>query len=255
MLTGTVPYNGNNYADLVVKIVTGNARPIRELDPKLSSTLERITMRAMACVRDDRFASVADFARDLRARRTGAPASIEARISIQAVPQQSTPFASELNSLPPRPPQQKTLQRVIVGLAAAVVAVGALWLFWPEGSEPAAPPVAAGQPVLAAPPAEPAPAPPAEPAKIALPQAPAAMPSPKPATPTPVAPVAAKPAPAPSAAPSPTTPEPSAEQAARDKAARDARKKREAEAAASPERKAAPAGGRRVPSEIIDPFQ
>ena len=55
MLSGEVPYKGNTYPDLVLKIITGESRPVRELKPDLPVSLGHVCSCALALERDDRY--------------------------------------------------------------------------------------------------------------------------------------------------------------------------------------------------------
>jgi serine/threonine-protein kinase len=267
-LTGAMPFDGNNYADLVVKIVMGNAPGIRAWNPGLPHELETVVARAMAVSRDERHRSVTELAADLARFRGVRASSVAGRMSMprpSAVAQRasvarsstgSTPFASEA---PPRPIPPRARAPLYASLAIGIAALAATltWLFWPAPHPPTPTSAASAGRV----PAVATPAPAAAPARAAAeeratapvtPPAPAA-PQPAPVSP-PTPPVASAPqrasAPARSAQAQPISdpstrpprrPRSRAEDADEPKAADDS----EAAAPASPQ----PA------SDIIDPFQ
>jgi serine/threonine-protein kinase len=194
-LTGTMPFDGNNYADLVVKIVMGNAPGIRAWNADLPAELEAIVSRAMAAARDERHASVSELAADLARFRGARRSNVAARMSIPrpsavaasgatprasaAAPRLSTPrpaaatprMSAPRSSAGPTPFASETVSRekvpgargpvyasVAFGLAALAAVL--LWLFWPA-PPPAAPTGAASASHA---PRPPTPAPVAEPA-------------------------------------------------------------------------------------------
>ncbi|MBU1909606.1 MAG: serine/threonine protein kinase, partial [Verrucomicrobia bacterium] len=74
MLTGCKPYEGMNPKAIVDKILAGPPRPILQVNPKAPPTLARIAEACMARELRDRYAEMADVARDLaRGARKEAP--------------------------------------------------------------------------------------------------------------------------------------------------------------------------------------
>jgi len=65
MLGGDVPFDGDNFTELLIRIMTQPPRPLTQLAPELPPPLLAIVERAMARDRKDRFASAAEFARAL----------------------------------------------------------------------------------------------------------------------------------------------------------------------------------------------
>ncbi|MFI5309153.1 MAG: serine/threonine-protein kinase [Polyangiales bacterium] len=129
MLAGVLPYDGNNYADLVLKIIQGGAPRVRERNANVSPALDAVVMRAFAVSREDRHANARLLAKELQALEGLAPARIDARISRAPATPAGTPFAvdaarSGLATRAPRKPARYAL------LALAVVAVisSLLWL-------------------------------------------------------------------------------------------------------------------------------
>jgi serine/threonine-protein kinase len=244
MITGALPYDGNNYADLVLKIVTGGAQPPRKHVPSLPKAIDAIVMRAMAKSADARYASAGALAADLQALRTRS-ASIDARVSKAGEPTASTPFSTP-SIAPYALPSKRGPLRIALGVVGALVLGALAWLLWP--ARDAAPHAASAGPATPAPLASPPHAPPAHTEST---------PPPPTTPPAPAAPVqpAALDAPAPPAAsattpPSPATrparaPEPD-ERLTVPSAAKT--KHRRPTHSQAPKRK-------RFPNEIIDPFE
>ncbi|MCC6646142.1 MAG: serine/threonine protein kinase [Polyangiaceae bacterium] len=68
-LTGRRPFTAPNYNALLVQILSGTPRPLRELRPALPARFEAITAKALAKSRDDRYASAEEFLRELATLR------------------------------------------------------------------------------------------------------------------------------------------------------------------------------------------
>jgi hypothetical protein len=252
MLTGVPPFEGRNYPDLVLKIIEGGARSVRERNPSLPRALDSVVMRALALARQDRYQDAKSFANDLQRLKSGSPARIDARISRTSTPTASTPFTAESErvSTATRTRQRRTLF-VLGALAAAALGLGLLW--WTRPAAPARP-AAAAAPLPATPtvaPRAPITAAPTRP--LPLPVAP----PPLPVAPLPDAPKPAPPAPA-AAAPDPWHKAAVAEPGA----AVRTRPQRPAAAADALPPSTRPAtapqptpGPRKLPTEIIDPFE
>ncbi|MFZ5892723.1 MAG: protein kinase domain-containing protein [Myxococcota bacterium] len=58
LLSNTVPFTGDNLAAACLQVLTGGARPLRELRPEVSPELEQVVMRCLAKHREDRFSSI-----------------------------------------------------------------------------------------------------------------------------------------------------------------------------------------------------
>jgi serine/threonine-protein kinase len=259
-LTGSMPFDGNNYADLVLKIVMGNAPGIREWNPELPAELEAVVARAMAVGREERHANVSELAADLarfkgvRASAVGgrmsAPrSSAAARMSAPRSSAAATPFTAEASPRQAAPRGRLRLYAAAaLGLAALVAAL--LWTLWPSPAATVLRSAAAGAPAAPATVLQP-PAPPAIQAKPS--ETTAAAPA-APATPAPTAPAA-----------EPAAPQPAATTAREDRSsrssephARPARRARseERDAGQAPAEIPSPAPEEARPaSEIIDPFQ
>jgi serine/threonine-protein kinase len=148
-LTGAMPFDGNNYADLVLKIVTGNAPGIREWNANLPRELEEVVARAMAVERARRYPSVTELAADLARFRGVRASNVGARKSLPRASAAATPFTAEASS---RPPPARSRMRLYAALALGVVTVvaGLLWTLWPSRSTtPVGTPAAAAAPASA----------------------------------------------------------------------------------------------------------
>jgi serine/threonine-protein kinase len=250
MITGALPYDGNNYADLVLKIVMGGAQPPRKHVPALPKAIDAIVMRAMATSADARYASVGALAADLRALRTRR-ASIDARVSKAEEPTASTPFSTP-SMAPYAPPAKRGPLLVALGVLGALVLGALAWLLWPAPD--AAPHAASANPATPAPLASPLHAPATHTETATAP-----APTPPAASATAPAAAAVKPAsldapapPAPSATPAPSA----ATRPAREPEPDDrlpvpgaAKTKRPRHGESQPPKR------KRFPNEIIDPFE
>ncbi len=285
MLTGVRPYEGNNYADLVLKIVMGGAPGARERNPAVPRALDTVVMRAMALAREDRYPGVRRFAADLQLVRSGNPARIDARLSRSRESSASTPFTAEAEraSAAEQRLRSRSLYYLVGALAALAVGAAALWWLRPvtpqaqAGTAPGQRPAAAGAPPALAPPSRPL-AVATAPALSAPAAAPSATPALRSATQQPAAPAPA-PSRTPRAAAVPSRPEPAAERvparaharqpaaqrAYEQRRAQRARKHEPAPTAAEPPAPPAVAPSApsatparppiEVPTEIIDPFE
>ena len=92
-VTGRRPFLANNYHALLVMILEGRLRAPRELRPDLPPAFQRIIEKAMARQRSDRYASAADFQRDLQRLETA-----------QSPPAPEPPLAASA-SRPIKPPR------------------------------------------------------------------------------------------------------------------------------------------------------
>jgi eukaryotic-like serine/threonine-protein kinase len=66
-LTGTLPYVGENYNEILSAILLKRPTPPRELIPDLLPEIERVILKGLAFERDDRYQRADEFAADLRA--------------------------------------------------------------------------------------------------------------------------------------------------------------------------------------------
>ncbi len=152
MLTGVVPYNGNSFADLVLKIVTGDTVPPSARVSTIPPALDAIVMRAMSPEQEARFPDAQSFARALapyvtvpvygsqRPRAASSAPPPSRAPAPQPSPQALTPFASE--SRLDAPPVKPLPWPAFLGVAAAIGLVLWLWLGGdetPVAAEPPAP--------------------------------------------------------------------------------------------------------------------
>lgn len=66
MLTGTMPFNGDNLSAIMYKILNEDPAPPSTVNPRVSPFFDRIVGRALAKRPQDRYQTAAEFARDLR---------------------------------------------------------------------------------------------------------------------------------------------------------------------------------------------
>lgn len=66
MLTGQRPFKGETREDLFEEIIEHDPKPPRQIEPGVPSELQRICLKCLAKRMSDRYATVADFAADLR---------------------------------------------------------------------------------------------------------------------------------------------------------------------------------------------
>jgi serine/threonine protein kinase len=92
-LTGRRPFTASNYNALLVQIVSTTPRPASELRPALPAAFEAVISKAMARRREDRYATAAEFQRDLQALR---PPSLP-RVAVAA---------EVIRASPPPPPSR-----------------------------------------------------------------------------------------------------------------------------------------------------
>jgi serine/threonine-protein kinase len=65
LLTGELPFPGDTYSELVLKIATETPRPLRQVCPELPATLERVVLQAMSRDPSARFQTLESFPRAL----------------------------------------------------------------------------------------------------------------------------------------------------------------------------------------------
>lgn len=65
MLTGQRPFDASTRSELVGSILDGTPQPLRQLNPRIPSALERICLKCLAPQQLDRYSSAADLADDL----------------------------------------------------------------------------------------------------------------------------------------------------------------------------------------------
>lgn len=76
MLTGTMPFNGDNLSAIMYKILNEDPAPPSTVNPRVPPFFDRIVSRALAKRPQDRYQTASEFARDLR-NRYGAPPDAE----------------------------------------------------------------------------------------------------------------------------------------------------------------------------------
>jgi serine/threonine protein kinase len=92
-LTGRRPFTASNYNALLLQILSATPRPATELRPALPAEFEAVIEKAMARRREDRYATAAEFQRDLQALR---PQSLP-RVAV---------VAEVIRASPPPPPSR-----------------------------------------------------------------------------------------------------------------------------------------------------
>ncbi len=90
-LTGRRPFVAGNYNALLIQILTGAPRPLREVRPEVSPDLERVVDKAMSRERHQRYASAVDFQTDLQ------------QVDLRAAPSSRVPPRPSPSAPPPRP--------------------------------------------------------------------------------------------------------------------------------------------------------
>jgi serine/threonine protein kinase len=69
MLTGHLPFNGENYNEVLVRLLEGDFIPPRTLNPEIPIEIEAIVLKAMASSQEKRYPRMVDFLHDLLATR------------------------------------------------------------------------------------------------------------------------------------------------------------------------------------------
>jgi serine/threonine-protein kinase len=185
MLTGERPFAGDTIPTVIYKILSEQPQPITERNARLHPGLNLVLLRALAKNPADRYASCADFIRELKNFRTLGARPVETLRPLSPPP---SPLATSSKPLPrpapppPPPPSgrvtaaqhvyrppQKSYTKPALGLLALLAALAGAYLlwqsrhFWNRDTTPATTPPAAvapaGKPSPARrPPARPAPA-------------------------------------------------------------------------------------------------
>ena len=62
MVTGTVPFSGEGYGEIIVKHITAAVPSPRVINPRVSPSIEAVIVRALAKRREDRFQTMEEFA-------------------------------------------------------------------------------------------------------------------------------------------------------------------------------------------------
>jgi eukaryotic-like serine/threonine-protein kinase len=134
-LTGRVPFDGDTYSALVLEVVTGTPRRLRDLRPDVPRGLEEVVFKAMAREPDARFQDVESFARALEPYARGAAFEAERVDPSGTTRDTATPFVADA-------PVTVPVRRGSLGLVvvAAVVVLGGLGTWALSGpSDEAAP--------------------------------------------------------------------------------------------------------------------
>lgn len=86
LLSGRLPFDGNDAPALFVAIATTNAPALVEVNPLVSPTVSRIVARCLRRLPDDRYPSAAELARDLRLAMDGDDIEPTGKRSVPAPP-------------------------------------------------------------------------------------------------------------------------------------------------------------------------
>lgn len=103
-VTGRLPFQAQNFNDLIFKIVLEEPVPAVQVTPGLDPAFSRIIMKAMARNPSDRFQSAAEFTAVLESWAT----SVGLSLSGPVVSSDGRPRMSSAESLPPPPPRSPT---------------------------------------------------------------------------------------------------------------------------------------------------
>lgn len=137
MLTGRLPYEARNDAELLVKACTTDPIPLRELGTNLPASLVQVVDRAMLRDPGQRFQSATEFADALRAiLRAASPPTMPPApptsmphappwqaLAPTALGDVSSPTARVVPRAVPPPPPRRRLRWIALGLLAVVVLV------------------------------------------------------------------------------------------------------------------------------------
>jgi serine/threonine-protein kinase len=163
-VTGERPFSGDGHYNLMHAIVTGNVRPVEELNPSLPRELAAIIRRAMRRAPELRFASVRELGRALLPFASPAESARwaaefdqttervdETAVSLEVLAAPAT-GATPVTLKSSHPPSDSSWLRS-VGIGAALVAAGALAMqLWSPGrNEPVVSTAAAMPPTVPAP--------------------------------------------------------------------------------------------------------
>src|SRR5207237_928972 len=73
VLTGSLPFAGENAADLIRRIAESDPKPPRSLNPRLSHDLETIILKCLRKDPDDRYQNATELVEDLECYQRGQP--------------------------------------------------------------------------------------------------------------------------------------------------------------------------------------
>ena len=173
MVTGRLPFVREGWGDLVLAHVNEAPRPPIELEPTLPPAANRLILRALEKVPEERFQSVDDLLTELTGKR---PEPAQPRVSHDPPSGPSQPTMARRTTLrgasgqivPGVGPKARRRSRLALMVVPVVALVGAMELFRGRGHElhePPAPRLTASSPTAAAP----APSSPSAPGAAAIP--------------------------------------------------------------------------------------
>lgn len=93
MVTGCLPFPGESYNEVLVKIALRELKAPREIWPDLPEWIDRVILKAMAWDRDDRYRSAGEFAGELKALHEQAPVQDGVSSSVEEGPPDSDALA------------------------------------------------------------------------------------------------------------------------------------------------------------------
>ena len=114
MLGGEAPFTGQNSQAITARKLAGEYRRLRVVRPTLPGALDRTLAKALSPVPADRFASVEEFARSLRA--AGGPGITRGLTMLGAVVLAGLAIGVAAMHFWPRPTPRANLPRVVVGM-------------------------------------------------------------------------------------------------------------------------------------------
>ena len=133
LLSGRRPFNAQNFADLVLRVMTETPTPLDRLVPGVPAELSAIVWRAMAREPQARFASLGELIAALEPFRSPGQQVPLASVA-PALPQPSPPSESlravERATIPPQPRSNRALLAAVGG--ALLFALVAAWMAKPE---------------------------------------------------------------------------------------------------------------------------
>jgi eukaryotic-like serine/threonine-protein kinase len=142
LLTGELPFSGENFVAVAMKHINEPPPPVSTLRPEVPPRLDAAVARALAKRPEDRFATMADFGRELEACLQEMHAPGGAETMVIAPPAQ----APRRHGRRRRTPVAALL--VVAGLAAAIAAL-AVFLVRDNGNSPSGSPPANGSAPIA----------------------------------------------------------------------------------------------------------
>lgn len=138
MLTGTLPFDGDNAVSIAVMHINSEPRDIREINPAIPENLAKIVMKAIAKEQHARYQTAMEMITDLRAVLNASHIREDADDATKRIiiPEQETVSAERNGRMrkgkkakKPKTPQQKKEDKMAVILAAATVLVIAVIAF------------------------------------------------------------------------------------------------------------------------------